>query len=51
MEHSILAPAVGYRVSAGRVRIFYAPDLIFIHDRAAALKGVQLYIGDAPFVK
>jgi phosphoribosyl 1,2-cyclic phosphodiesterase len=46
VEHSILAPAVGYRVSAGRARIFYAPDLIFIHDRAVALNGVQIYIGD-----
>jgi phosphoribosyl 1,2-cyclic phosphodiesterase len=46
VEHSILAPAVGYRVSAGQVSIFYAPDLIFIHDRAAALKDVQIYIGD-----
>jgi hypothetical protein len=24
------SPTVGYRVSAGRARIFYAPDLIFI---------------------
>jgi phosphoribosyl 1,2-cyclic phosphodiesterase len=46
VEHSILAPAVGYHVSAGQVFFFYAPDLIFIHDRAAALKGVQIYIGD-----
>ncbi|PYJ22667.1 MAG: hypothetical protein DME99_04830 [Verrucomicrobia bacterium] len=46
VEHSILAPAVGYCVSAGRARIFYAPDLVFIHDRRAALKGVQIYIGD-----
>src|SRR5437899_7497273 len=46
VEHSILSPAVGYRVRAGRACIFYAPDLIFIHDRGAALKGVQLYIGD-----
>ena len=46
VEHSILAPAVGYRVSAGHARIFYAPDLIFIQDRAAAFKGVQIYIGD-----
>src|SRR6058998_4027409 len=50
VEHSILSPAVGYRVSAGRARIFYAPDLIFIHERAAALKGVQLYIGDGATV-
>jgi phosphoribosyl 1,2-cyclic phosphodiesterase len=46
VEHSILAPAVGYRVSAGRACIFYAPDLVFIHERAAALKGVQIYTGD-----
>jgi len=46
VEHSILAPAVAYRVSAGRMTIFYAPNLVFIRDRAAALKGVQIYIGD-----
>jgi phosphoribosyl 1,2-cyclic phosphodiesterase len=46
VEHSVLAPAVAYRVSAGRASIFYAPDLVFIHDRAAALKGIQIYIGD-----
>jgi len=46
VEHSILAPAVGYRISAGGALIFYAPDLVFIHERAAALKGVQIYIGD-----
>jgi phosphoribosyl 1,2-cyclic phosphodiesterase len=41
VEHSIPSPAVGYRVSAGRARIFYAPDLIFIHERNAAVKGVH----------
>jgi phosphoribosyl 1,2-cyclic phosphodiesterase len=46
VEHSLIAPAVAYRISAGCACIFYAPDLIFIHDRAAALKKVQLYIGD-----
>jgi len=46
VEHSILSPTVGYRVSAGRARIFYALDLIFIHERSAALKGVQIFIGD-----
>jgi phosphoribosyl 1,2-cyclic phosphodiesterase len=50
VEHSILAPAVGYRVSAGRACIFYVPDLIFIHDRPAALKNVQIYIGDGATV-
>jgi len=46
VEHSVRAPAVGYRISAGRARFFYGPDLLYIHDRAAALKGVQVYIGD-----
>jgi len=50
VEHSILSPAVGYRVSAGRACIFYAPDLIFIHERSAALNGVQIYIGDGATV-
>jgi len=50
VEHSILSPAVGFRVSAGRARIFYAPDLIFIHERSAALKEVQIYIGDGATV-
>jgi phosphoribosyl 1,2-cyclic phosphodiesterase len=50
VEHSILSPTVGYRVSAGRASIFYAPDLIFIHERTAALNGVQIYIGDGATV-
>jgi phosphoribosyl 1,2-cyclic phosphodiesterase len=50
VEHSILAPAVGYRVSAARACIFYVPDLVFIHDRVAALKNVQIYIGDGATV-
>jgi phosphoribosyl 1,2-cyclic phosphodiesterase len=50
VEHSILSPPVGYRVSTGRARIFYAPDLIFIHDPQDALKGVQVYIGDGATV-
>jgi hypothetical protein len=37
-------------VSAGRACIFYAPDLIFIHERSAALKDVQIYIGDGATV-
>jgi phosphoribosyl 1,2-cyclic phosphodiesterase len=50
VEHSILSPTVGYRISAGRACIFYAPDLIFIHERSAALNGVQIYIGDGATV-
>ena len=46
VEHSTVAPAVGYRVSAGRVSIFYSPDVVYVNDRAAALQGVDLYVGD-----
>jgi hypothetical protein len=50
VEHSILAPAVGYRVSAGRACIFYVPDLVFIHERAGALENLQIYGGDGATV-
>lgn len=45
-KHSLLCPGVGYRVAAGKVTIYYAGDLISINQRRAALKNVQLYIGD-----
>jgi phosphoribosyl 1,2-cyclic phosphodiesterase len=44
--HSHLAPAVGYRLSAGRSTIFYVPDLVSIVDPEAALTGVDYYLGD-----
>lgn len=44
--HSIRAPALGYRLRAGTVSIFYVPDLIDIVDRQDALRDVRLYIGD-----
>lgn len=44
--HSLRAPAVGYRIRAGRVTVFYAPDVIAVDDRAAALGGCRVYIGD-----
>ena len=46
VEHSTRCPAVGYRVSAGAVTLFYGPDLVYIHDREDALSGCRLYIGD-----
>ena len=44
--HSIRAPAIGYKITAGKVTIFYVPDLIKIKQQKAALKNVALYIGD-----
>jgi len=44
--HSIRAPAVGYRITAGKKVIFCSGDVVYIQERHEALKGVQLYIGD-----
>jgi phosphoribosyl 1,2-cyclic phosphodiesterase len=46
VEHSILAPAVGYRITVGRRAVFYVPDLVRIRDRSQALRAIDLYIGD-----
>ena len=46
VEHSLNAPAVGYRLSRGRTAIFYVPDVALLRDRPAALRGIRLYIGD-----
>ena len=46
VEHSTRCPAVGYRISAGRAAIWYAPDLVTIHERERTLKGLDLYVGD-----
>jgi hypothetical protein len=51
VAHSILAPAVGYRITAGAVTIFYVPDVVFILDRTAALAGARLYVGDGATVR
>ena len=50
VEHSVLCPAVGYRISAGRARIFYVPDLVHIHQQRAALRGTDMYIGDGAII-
>ncbi|NMT64380.1 MBL fold metallo-hydrolase [Marinobacter orientalis] len=44
--HSRRAPAVGYRLDAGRVTVFYAPDVVWIEGRERAFDGVRCYIGD-----
>ncbi|MGC2204168.1 MAG: MBL fold metallo-hydrolase [Stellaceae bacterium] len=50
VEHSILAPTVGYRIAANRRSAFYAPDVVAIRDLVAALPGIDLYIGDGASV-
>lgn len=51
VRHSINEPAVGYRIRAGRVTVFYVPDVVAIDDRADALRGCRLYIGDGATLK
>lgn len=50
VDHSTRAPAVGYRITAGGIIIFYAPDVVWIHDREEALRGASLYVGDGSTV-
>jgi ribonuclease BN (tRNA processing enzyme) len=44
--HSALAPAVGYRISAGKIVLFYVPDVARIPNRSQAFSGIDVYIGD-----
>ena len=46
VDHSLRAPAVGYRVAADRAAFFYVPDVAALPDPRAALAGVDLYVGD-----
>lgn len=46
VQHSIRAPAVGYRVSAKSSAFFYLPDVARLPNAAETLRGVRVYIGD-----
>ena len=46
VEHSVIAAAVGYRISAGKLVVFYVPDVARIADSSRALSGIRAYIGD-----
>jgi phosphoribosyl 1,2-cyclic phosphodiesterase len=46
VQHSIRAPAVGYRVSANTGSFFYLPDVARLAKPAEALRGIGVYIGD-----
>jgi phosphoribosyl 1,2-cyclic phosphodiesterase len=50
VQHSLRAPAVGYRVSASGPAFFYVPDLAAICEQHAALEDIVLYIGDGATV-
>jgi phosphoribosyl 1,2-cyclic phosphodiesterase len=46
LEHSVIAQAVGYRITAGLKTFFYAPDVLRIRHTMAALRDIDLYVGD-----
>ena len=46
VQHSIRAPAVGFRVSAGGGCFFYLPDVAGFPGFSRALRRVDVYIGD-----
>lgn len=46
LEHSVRAPAVGYRITAGTATVFYAPDVVSIREPEDALEGIEVYVGD-----
>jgi ribonuclease BN (tRNA processing enzyme) len=50
LVHSTRAPAVGYRISRGKVSVSYVPDVVYIEERRQALRGCRVYIGDGATV-
>lgn len=46
VEHSIRAPAVGYRISAQGREFIYLPDVAGLPNASAILRNVDAYIGD-----
>ena len=51
VAHSLRAPAVGYRIAAGRKAFFYVPDIAALLEPEEALSEVALYIGDGATLK
>lgn len=50
VHYSLQAPAVGYRVAADGSTFFYVPDVAEVPNLRAALRGIDLYIGDGATV-
>ena len=51
VQHSIRAPAVGYRISAEASTLFYVPDVAWLPNAAKALRGIDVYIGDGATIR
>jgi phosphoribosyl 1,2-cyclic phosphodiesterase len=51
LVHSVIAPAVGYRITAGTAVVFYAPDVLRIRQADDALGGTAVYVGDGATIQ
>lgn len=51
VQHSVRAPAVGYRLSAAGRTLFYVPDVAGLPDATRALRAIDIYIGDGATIK
>jgi len=51
VQHSIRAPAVGFRMKRGLRHFFYVPDVAAIPRQGEALHGVSPYIGDGATIR
>ena len=52
VQHSIRAPAVGYRISNRQGScFFYLPDVADLPNPIGALQGIDLYIGDGASIR
>ena len=49
--HSLLAPAVGYRISDGRTAVFYVPDVAHIPRLRETLRNIDVYVGDGATIE
>ncbi|HYX84111.1 MAG TPA: MBL fold metallo-hydrolase [Gaiellales bacterium] len=50
VDHSLRAPAVAYRITAGRTAVLYAPDVARIPSPPDAMRDVEAYVGDGAAV-
>ncbi len=46
VEHSLLCPAIGFKITAGSIKVFYVPDVLWIKNREEAFSDISVYIGD-----
>ncbi len=51
VQHSIRAPAVGYRVSGNSGSFFYVPDVARLPNASKVLRGIDVYIGDGATIR